>query len=152
MFERFFKFRFALDFYSIRSLVQGSDHNTGVDELSFDSSRGVTLVSSSIVVNNGHEIVANVPFLLVTLRIGLGVVRHQGGHVENHLHEVVLPHVGVVPVALLRIEASQKRSFAVNITETYQGSKAVQKVRVSQRPEGVSQNGLFVVRLSGSDV
>ena len=152
MFKRFFKFRFALDFYSIRSLVQGSDHNTGVDELSFDSSRGVTLVSSSIVVNNGHEIVANVPFLLVTLRIGLGVVRHQGGHVENHLHEVVLPHVGVVPVALLRIEASQKRSFAVNITETYQGSKAVQKVRISQGPEWVGQNGLFVVRLSGSDV
>ena len=131
MFKRFFKFRFALDFYSIRSLVQGSDYNTSVDKLSFDSSRGVSLIASSIVVNNGNEIIANVPFLLVTLRIGLGVVRHQGGHVEDHLHEVVLPHVGVVPVALLRIEASQKRSFAVNITETYQGSKAVQKVRVS---------------------
>ena len=49
---------------------------TSMDELSFDSSRGVSLIASSIVVNNGHEIVANVPFFLVTLRIGLGVVGH----------------------------------------------------------------------------
>ena len=43
--------------------------------------------SARVVVDDGDEVVADVPLLLVRLRVLL-VARHQGGHVKSHLRRI----------------------------------------------------------------
>ncbi len=46
------------------------------------------------------------------------------------LHDVVLPHVRVVAVAVLEDEAAEKRALLVRVLEADQVAEAVQEVRV----------------------
>lgn len=62
-------------------------------------------VGAAVVVHDGHVVVADVLALLVAGGVALAA-GHGRGHVEVHLHHVVVPHVRVEAVlaALLQVE------------------------------------------------
>jgi len=70
----------------------------------------------------------------------------------TNLHDVILPHVGKVAVAVGGVEAAEERGAFVDVVEADESSEAVKKVGVTQRPEVVPQNGGLVRSLSRPDV
>ena len=64
--------------------------DVSVDELSLDGAHPVVL--PAVVVDDGHEVVTNVPLLLVELRV-LVSVGHEGGSVVHHLHKRLITWV-----------------------------------------------------------
>ena len=113
MFKRFVQFWFALNFYTIRSLIQGSNNHTSMNKLSwnifrkvcflknskkkinlctFDCSKSISLISSSVVVYNCHKIITDVSFFLVTFWISTKICWHQCRHykyVKNYFFEAI---------------------------------------------------------------
>ena len=131
MLQRFAQLGSALYFHSVGALVERGDDHTGVDELAFDGAQLVLLVVAGVVVDDGHKVVANVSFLLVAFRVGVGVVGHQCGDVKDDLHHVVLPHVGVVTVTVFCVEATDEGGLTVDVAQANQRAEAVQKIGIS---------------------
>ena len=69
---------------------------------------------------------------------------HLGEVQATNLHDVVLPHVGKVTVAVGGIEASEERGAFVDVVEADQTAEAVQEVGVTQGPENVPEDGRLV--------
>ena len=70
----------------------------------------------------------------------------------THLHDVILPHVGEVAVAVGGVEAAEKRGALVDVVEADEAAEAVQEVGVAQRPEVVPEDGGLVGSLARTDV
>ena len=90
-----------------------------VDELTLDRAHPVLI--SAVIVNYGHIIIANVPLLLVELRVRV-VEWHEGGGVVDHLHGVVLPHkveLAIVPW----VETTKEHLGLVSGRDVNQGSQ-----------------------------
>ena len=87
MCKRLIQLGLALDEDLVGAVIQRHDDHTGVDELPLHGAQFV--LAARVVVNDGDEVVADVPLLLVRLRVLL-VARHQGGHVEGHLFRAIV--------------------------------------------------------------
>ena len=145
----------ALDLHPVGALVQRRDDDAGVIELALDHAELVRFFQTvptapAVVVDDGHEVVADVPLLLGALGVAVPV-GHHGGHVEHHLHHVVLPQVGEVAVAVVGTQSAQKRHAAV-VSQRNQRSQPLQELGVPQRPELIGQDHFLLVRLAVTHV
>ncbi len=61
-----------------------------------------------------------------------------------HLHDIVLPHVGEVTVAVACIETAKESRSLVDVMKADQAAEAVQEVGVTERPEDIAEDGRLV--------
>jgi hypothetical protein len=70
----------------------------------------------------------------------------------TNLHDVILPHVCEVAVAVGGVEAAKERGAFVDVVEADESAEAVQEVGIAQRPEVVPEDGGLVRCLARADV
>ena len=118
-----------------------------VDELELRRERVEAVRDPRVVPDDPHEVVPDVPLLVVKVRV-VRVVRHQRRGVVQDLTDVVPPRVRVLAV-LVRIEPSRVH---VHLTaQVDQPSEPLEEAGVRRRAVVVAQDLPFV-RLAGCDV
>lgn len=106
-----------------------------VDKLPLDRAHAVLV--STVIVNNGNIVIANVPLLLVELGVRV-VGGHEGGGVVDHLHGVILPN-NVELTVISGVQTSQEHLGLVSGRDVNQGAQA-------REEGGVSVGAILVTR------
>lgn len=81
-----------------------------------------------VVVDDADEVVSDVLPLLVAGGVPVGA-GHGGGHVEQHLHDVVAPHVRVPAVLAVLLEV-QEQVGLLGALQRHQRAQLTQELHV----------------------
>lgn len=120
---------------TVDSEIIGLTDDVSVDKLPLDRAHAVLV--STVIVNNGNIVIANVPLLLVVLGVRV-VGGHEGGGVVDHLHGVILPH-NVELTVIPGVQTSQEHLGLVSGRDVNQGAQA-------REEGGVSVGAILVTR------
>lgn len=112
-------------------MIEWFNNDIRVVELTLDRSEREVL--AALVIHNGDVIIPDVRFLIVARGVAL-LAGHQRGHMEDHLHHVVLPDVRKFAVVAVLLQAAKEEGLRVCVFQRYQGSQPVQEFHVPARP------------------
>uniref|UniRef100_A0A8D9AXH4 Uncharacterized protein n=1 Tax=Cacopsylla melanoneura TaxID=428564 RepID=A0A8D9AXH4_9HEMI len=118
-------------------MLQGFHDDAGVDELTFD--RANIVINPAFIVDNGDVIISNVLLLVVAIWIRFQSWHH-GGHVENNLHNLILPAVRILSVASIGFQSPQEHVEGVGVGQFNQSAQPLQKLHVSDGTVLVTQD------------